>query len=246
MEISVIASGSNGNSCLVEEKKASVLIDTGKSAREIEHRLSNLGKSLENIDAILLTHSHIDHVGSAAVIARRHKVPVYMLNETYKEIGSAFSKLEVKKFSSSSKFRINGLAIMPVETSHNVPSCGFVIGNFAVFTDTGKITKGMRAAMPKLQGVLLESNYDVDMLINGPYPQFLKQRITSGYGHLNNICASQFVEEFGGNLLFALLGHLSAINNTPKAASAAFESIVKKKVDYSICSRERETGVWEL
>jgi len=246
MEISVIASGSNGNSCLVEEKKASVLIDAGHSARELEHRLSNLGKSLENINAILLTHSHIDHIRGAAVVARRYKAQIYMLNETYREIGSAFPKLKIKRFSLSADFRINGLAIKPVETSHDVPSCGFVIGRFGIFTDTGKITAGMRAAMPKLKGVLLESNHDIDMLINGPYPPFLKQRIISEYGHLNNICASQLVEELGGNLSFALLGHLSAINNTPKVASSTFETIVKKKVEYSICSRDRETGVWEL
>jgi phosphoribosyl 1,2-cyclic phosphodiesterase len=246
MEISVIASGSNGNSCLVEEKDSSVLIDAGKSGKEIEKRLSKMGKSLENINAILLTHSHIDHVRGASVIARRYNLPVYMLHETYEDVGMQFCGVDVKKFNSNSKFCISGLEIKPVATSHDVPSCGFVVGDFGIFTDTGRITKEMKCALPKLRGVLLESNHDIDMLINGPYPPYLKQRIISDRGHLNNICASQIIEELGSSLSFALLGHLSGTNNTPKVASSTFEAIVKKKVDYKVCSREKGTGVWEL
>ena len=169
-----------------------------------------------------------------------------MLDETYKEVEQQFYGVDVKKFNLNSKLCISGLDIKPVATSHDVPSCGFAVGDFGIFTDTGKVTKEMKCTLPKLRGVLLESNHDIDMLINGPYPPYLKQRIISDRGHLNNICASQLVEELGGSLSFALLGHLSGTNNTPKVASSTFETIVKKKVDYEVCSREKETGVWDL
>jgi metal-dependent hydrolase (beta-lactamase superfamily II) len=85
MEISVIASGSNGNSCLVENKGVGILIDAGKSGREIEARMNNLGKSIENVKGIVLTHSHSDHVSGAGIISRKYGIPVYMAKETYKE-----------------------------------------------------------------------------------------------------------------------------------------------------------------
>ncbi|MCX6710257.1 MAG: MBL fold metallo-hydrolase [Candidatus Woesearchaeota archaeon] len=246
MEISVIASGSNGNCCIVEEKGTSIMIDAGKSIKEIEKRMNKLGKSIENLNAILLTHSHIDHSMSAGAISRRFKIPLYLTSETYKEISGTLHNAEIKRFSAKSHFHINGVAIKPVETSHDVPTCGFVIGNFGIFTDTGIATDGMKESIPNLKGVLLESNHDIDMLINGPYPPYLKYRILSSHGHLNNIVASQLLEDKGKGLSFALLGHLSEINNSPKIAHETFETIVRKKIECAVCSREKETGVWEL
>ena len=242
MEISVVASGSNGNCCLVENKKASVLIDAGKSCKEIEYRLNNLGKNLENVDGILLTHSHIDHTLGIGPISRKYNIPVYTKKEVYNMVN--LGDIEVKHFIKD--FKIKDLNIKLVPTSHDVPSTGFIINNFGLFTDTGVVTKQMKDSIKNIKGILLESNHDIDMLINGRYPAFLKQRILSDNGHLSNISASSFIQEKSHSLNFALLGHLSGNNNTPEIAKKTFETLVKKKIDFSVLSRERESGVWEI
>ncbi len=244
IEISVIASGSNGNCCLVEDKNASVLIDAGKSCREIEKRMNNLGKSPEKIDAVLLTHAHIDHCAGADALSRKHNLPIYMNKEMAKDCfvfnGNA------KSFNAGKNFKVKNLTIKPIRTSHDLPSCGFVVGKFGLFTDTGRATPEMAAAMKKLKGVLLESNYDFDMLVNGFYPAFLKQRIMSDRGHLSNIDASSFVKKEGNHLDWVLLGHLSANNNHPDIAKKTFETIVGEKTNYSILSRDKESGCWKI
>jgi phosphoribosyl 1,2-cyclic phosphodiesterase len=245
MLISVIASGSNGNSCLVEDKNSSILIDAGKSMREIESRMNRLGKSLEQVNALILTHSHVDHYLSIGPIARAYNIPVYITKETYEETKNHLENVKIKNFSYKTHFDINGLEIKPIQTSHDVSSCGFVIKNFGFFTDTGKVTDQMQDAIKKLKGILIESNHDIDMLINGPYPAFLKQRILSDNGHLSNIDASNFIQK-NKSLNLALLAHLSATNNTPEKAKTTFETLVKNKLDYNVLSRDKESGTWEI
>ena len=140
----MIASGSNGNCCLIETKKASILIDAGKSGREIEARMRSLGKSLENVDAVLLTHSHHDHIAGAGVISRRYGIPLYMDSKVYSESRFKLGDAKVDKFSADRRFRVKGIEIRPIATSHNVSSCGFVVGDFGLFTDTGVVTKQMK------------------------------------------------------------------------------------------------------
>jgi len=246
MEISVIASGSNGNCCLVETKDASILIDAGKSGREIEQRAERLGKDLENTDAILITHSHHDHITGAGVLARRYNIPVYMTREVYNEIIWKTGSCDAKIFHCNKNFKVNNLEIRPILTSHNVDSCGFVIGRFGLFTDTGIVTKQMEKAIGRLKAVLLESNHDIDMLINGSYPLYLKNWILSEKGHLSNIHASSFIQDKGKNLSLVLLAHLSGNNNTPEIARKTYETLVKRKMNYDVCSREKESGCWKI
>ena len=151
MEISVIASGGNGNCCLVEEKGVSVLIDAGKSSSEMETRMKRLGKSLEDVDGILITHQHSDHICGAGVLSRRFGIPVHMSQEVYSK--AKLGKFESKIFSGD--FKIGSLNIKPILTSHNVNSCGFVVGKFGYFTDTGMVTEQMKKAIPGLNSILL-------------------------------------------------------------------------------------------
>jgi phosphoribosyl 1,2-cyclic phosphodiesterase len=246
MEISVIASGSNGNCCLVEDKGASVLIDAGKSGSEIEARMTRLGKSLEDISGIVLTHQHNDHISGAGVLSRRFGIPLYITQEVYSEVKFKLGKVEHKMFSLDKEFKIGNLKIKPIDTSHNVSSCGFVVGKFGFFTDTGFVTKQMEKIIPKLNAILLESNHDIDMLINGSYPAFLKKWILSDEGHLSNYNAGSIIEEKGKNLSLALLGHLSENNNTASVASETFECLVKRKIDFNVCSRDKESGSWKI
>jgi len=242
MEISVIASGSNGNCCLVEEKGVSLLIDAGKSCREIESRMDKLGKSLEDVSGILITHEHSDHISGAGVLSRRFGIPVWMTNEVYSE--ARLGKFESKIFCGD--FKVGSLRVKPVVTSHNVNSCGFVVGKFGYFTDTGMVTEQMKKTIPSLNSILLESNHNVEMVHNGHYPAFLKKWILSDEGHLSNETASSIIQETGKNLSFVLLGHLSENHNTPDIASETFDTIVKRKIDFSICSRDKESGSWKI
>lgn len=246
MEISVIASGSNGNCCLVEDKGVSVLIDAGKSGSEIETRMRRLGKGLEDVDGIVITHEHNDHISGAGVLSRRFGIQVYMTNHVYFKSKFKLGKVEKKMFSLDKEFKVNNLKIKPVATSHNVSSCGFVVGKFGFFTDTGFVTGQMKKTIPKLNAILIESNHDIDMVINGPYPAFLKKWILSNEGHLSNYNAGSIINEKGKNLSLALLGHLSENNNTPDVARDTFECLVKRKIDFSICSRDKESGSWKI
>lgn len=246
MEISVIASGSNGNCCLIEDKATAILVDAGKNGREIESRMEKLGKSLKDVNAIILTHSHYDHIAGAGVISRRYNVPIYTTKDVYSEAKFRLGDIKRKTFSANKAFKIGTLKIKPIHTSHNVSSCGFVINKLGIFTDTGIVTKQMELEVPKLNSILLESNHDIDMLINGHYPAFLKQWILSDQGHLSNIDASSLIKNKGKNLSLVLLGHLSGNNNTPEVASNTFESLVKKKVEYAVCSRDNKSGSWRL
>jgi len=246
MEITVIASGSNGNCYLVENKESSVIIDAGKSVREIEFRLNKVGKNLENLDGVVLSHSHIDHFLSVGAISRKYKVPVYMANEVYEECNGRIGNTNIKKFSVENSFKIKSMEIKPIRTSHDVFSCGFVIGKLGIFTDTGIVTPEILKAITNLNSVLIESNHDIDMLLNGHYPAFLKQRILSEKGHLSNIDASLCIQNEGKNLNLALLGHLSENNNTPNKAKETFETLVKRKIENHILSRDKESGCWKL
>jgi len=246
MEISVIASGSNGNCCLIEKKDVSILIDAGKSGREIESRMDRLGKSVENVNAILVTHSHHDHITGAGVLARRYGIPVYVSNEVYADARFKIGDADVKLFSTDKNFKIKGVEIKPVLTSHNVSSCGFVIDKFGLFTDTGVVTKQIKDVINGLKAVLLESNHDIDMLIDGPYPAYLKQWILSDKGHLSNLDACSLIQSKGRNLSLVLLAHLSGNNNTPKIAEKTFETLVKKRMDYYVCSRDKESGCFKI
>jgi phosphoribosyl 1,2-cyclic phosphodiesterase len=242
MEVSVIASGSNGNCCLIQKKGVSFLIDAGKSCREIERRMDGLGKSLENIEGIILTHSHQDHLAGAGVISRKYDVPIYMTKDVYMHAIGKLGEVKTKTFCPDKSFKIKGISIKPIPTSHSVSSCGFVIDKFGLFTDTGIVTKEMEDAIPKLKCILLESNHDIDMLINGPYPAYLKKWILSDEGHLSNIEASKLIQEKGTNLSLALLAHLSGNNNTAEIVKRTFETLVDKEIEYVVCSRDRESG----
>jgi len=242
MEISVIASGSNGNCCLVEERGISVLIDAGKSGIEIETRMRSLGKSLDDVDGIVLTHEHSDHISGAGVLSRRFGIPVYMTQEIHSR--ASLGKFESRIFSGD--FKIGSLKIRPVLTSHNVSSCGFVIGKFGYFTDTGIVTKQMKKVIPNLNSILIESNHDIEMVHNGHYPAFLKKWILSDEGHLSNDKASSIIQEKGNNLSMVLLGHLSGNHNTPDIVSETFNTLVKRKIDFSVCSRDKESGSWKI
>jgi len=254
IEISIIASGSNGNSFLVESKHASILIDAGKSGKEIQSRMNKLNKNPEDIDAILVSHEHSDHTRGVGILSRRFNIPVYITKSTYDQCAFNLGKLNEKKlFNKQNRFSIKDIDITPVKTMHDASdSTGFVLKSknksFGILTDTGIATPEIKDAIKKLDAVAIESNYDVDMLIKGPYPYHLKNRILSQYGHLSNIeCAQLIKENRTDNLKEVVLSHLSGNNNTPKQAELTFKKILaSKKFNLTVASRDDVTGSFRI
>jgi phosphoribosyl 1,2-cyclic phosphodiesterase len=243
MELSVIASGSNGNCYLVQENGTSVLIDAGLGLHETARRIAAVGKNISQVDGIVLSHAHADHYLGVGPIARNLNIPVYTSQEVYSGCEQRLGKVDVRYFDGG--FRIKTMEVNPVETSHDVPSFGFVIGRLGIFTDTGRVTSGMKEAIGDLDVVVLESNYDEEMLMTGPYPLPLKERIASDYGHLSNDAAGDFISRFGSHLSLVLLAHLSEKNNTINRVKETFENL-NPDCHYAVCSRYRETGTYVI
>lgn len=243
MELSIIASGSNGNCYLVQSAGTSILIDAGKSYRETAVRMAALGKEISDLDAIVLSHAHGDHYHGIGPIARRLHIPVYVRQDVYAACRQKIGPVDARHF--DAPFRIKDLEVTPVETSHDVTSCGFVIGSLGIFTDTGCVTAQMKEIVADLTALLLESNYDEQMLMDGPYPRHLKERIASERGHLSNGDASDFISRHGSHLSQVFLAHLSEQNNNAKKVREAFEAMNADR-PYVVCSRFHETGTYAL
>lgn len=229
MKVSVLASGSSGNSTYVESDSSKILIDAGLNCKQLSNRLSDIGHDLSEINAIFVTHEHIDHIRGLQVISNRYDVPMYINNDTYDSC--CLSLRKVNHFNTQ-PIQFNGFKIQPVHTSHDAAKpCGFVAQDknkkVGVFTDLGCITKEVKDSVSELNAIVLESNHDIDMLINGPYPYHLKQRILSNKGHLSNIDAALFIKEHApANLKTVFLAHLSRNNNTPGLAHRTFSKLV--------------------
>jgi len=225
MRFCVLGSGSRGNATYLESGGTSILIDAGMSGLELQKRLSTIGVALSAIDAILVTHEHNDHVQGVGVLSRRVKIPIYANTATFTAASKTVNKLfSYKEFETGASFFVNGLDIHPFSISHDAEDpVGFRIsdGNvsFGHCTDTGKVTRLMRHRLASCQALVLESNHDIEMLQNGAYPPYLKQRIRSSHGHLDNLAAAVFLEELAHEKLqYVVLAHLSEENNHPDIA----------------------------
>ena len=220
VEVFVLASGSSGNAVLVTSGETSLLVDAGVSALQIRKRLEAFDRSPDNVDAILLTHEHSDHVRGLDVFLRRHRVaPVWTTHGTW-------SRIDVHsngggELSSGTTVRFGSLNVTPVATSHDAAeplAYVFDDGDYsaAVCTDTGIVTPLLEQRLQGCELLLLETNHDKDMLRHGPYPWSLKQRIDSRTGHLSNHQSCEAIDRVGSKVLRAVVGmHLSAENNCP-------------------------------
>lgn len=225
MRFCVLGSGSRGNATYLESGGTSILIDAGMSGVELQKRLAAVGVELAAINAILITHEHNDHVQGVGVLSRRAKIPVYANTATFTAAAKVVNKLySYKEFETGGVFCINNLKIHPFSISHDAEDpVGFRIsdGNvsFGYCTDTGKVSRLMLHRLASCQALVLESNHDIEMLQNGKYPPYLKQRIRSSQGHLDNKEAAVFLEGLAHeDLQHVVLAHLSEENNHPDIA----------------------------
>lgn len=232
MQIHILASGSTGNAIFLEIGSTRILVDAGISNRRIENGLGELGIRISDIDAVLITHEHIDHIKGLEVLARKYKVPVYTRARTWKNM-NCLDKIPqecIKEI--ESHVNLGELDIVPFSISHDaadpVGYCLYHNNKKAVIaTDLGMITSTIEKALSRADLMVLEANHDPDMLKNGPYPPFLKQRINSSLGHLSNRQAGQVLARIplkaGARVMLA---HLSQHNNYPALAETTVKKIL--------------------
>lgn len=225
MRFASLGSGSQGNALVVEAGGTRVLVDCGFSCAAIARRLVRLGLAPDDLDAIILTHEHSDHVGSAAAFSARHRLPVYLTAGTL-----AAAALEncagIVCIDTHTPFAIDGIEIHPYTVPHDAREpCQFVFGDgvrrIGLLTDTGRITPHVREMLTGCDALLIECNYDPQMLAQGPYPPFLKARVDGDFGHLSNAQAAELLAFVATpRLRHVAAMHISRHNNTPPLAAA--------------------------
>lgn len=304
--MTVLASGSKGNSTIVASSTTRILVDAGLSCRELLKRMRMAGEDPESIDAILITHEHQDHVQGLAVTARKLGIPVYLTEPTHRawvrwmtprkrityaewleqrrkqsaelraqspEAGSEAATLNmicavregdpepdaeekaaaeeslsepekdptalpaVEYFESGNAFRIGDIAVTPFTIPHDaVDPVGFVFeaegARLGIATDLGYMPSNLRIHLRRCDVLMLESNHDLDMLRDGPYPWSVKQRVMSRVGHLSNDAAAEFLARgYDGHAAYIVLAHLSESNNLPELARISAERALRDKMN---------------
>ena len=319
MRMTVLASGSKGNSTVISSARTRILVDAGLSCRELTRRMALTGEDPTTLDAIVITHEHIDHVAGLPVLARKLGIPVYFTEGTHRawvrmitpkstmSYGQWLDLLQKQKearaaetaaaaaaanaldpevpepviepppiqatidaelatkpphshrlppepepeecapeiavkaqkdpaflpslqfFRPGTQFTIGDIDVSPFTTPHDAADpCGFVFEadgiRMAVATDLGYIPPNVKAALQRIDVMILESNHDLEMLRDGPYPWSVKQRVLSRVGHLSNDTTAQFLErDYDGHATWIILGHISESNNVPELARLAAE-----------------------
>jgi len=235
MKICLLASGSKGNSILVESGKTRLLIDAGLSARELRKRLDSLGVEAESLDALLITHEHGDHVRGLGPLVRQLDLPVYLQTDLARKLPDVGKPECVREFVDGEEFTIKDLTIRPFAITHDcLAPVGFTLdgelGKVGVATDLGVVTRLVTECLQDCRALVLETNHDEELLRDGPYPWKLKQRVRSNHGHLSNNAAGNLLQSLlWSGLETVFLGHLSETNNRPDLAVDVVSAILEKQ-----------------
>jgi len=223
--VCVLASGSKGNAIYISNGKTAILLDAGLSGIEIERRLNSRGLSPQTLDAIILSHEHNDHIQGVGILSRRFGLPVYMSRKTGQAALSLLGHLAGRQFfECGSAFNVKTLTIQPFSLSHDAEDpAGFTVQQngtkIGIATDLGIATSLVKEHLKNCKLMVIEANHDPDMLLQGPYPWPLKQRIKSRSGHLSNSDTRHLLQELKHDALeHVILAHLSETNNTPEKA----------------------------
>ena len=254
-------SGSTGNCLFIETDNSKVLVDAGVSAKKISSALASINVSIDDIDAILVTHEHSDHVQSLGTISKKFDIPVFANLETWDAMPKQKDKIcenNVKMFCVNEGFEIGDLKVLPFSIPHDAANpCGF---NFfydnkklSVVTDLGHITTDILNRLDGSNFLMLESNYDSEILKCGSYPFMLKSRIAGPYGHLSNNLAGKTISHLiSSGLSDVVIGHLSRDNNFPELAyttvleELAVNNYSASDVNISVASRTEPSNLFSI
>ncbi len=230
MQFSSLGSGSKGNATLVRDKDCVLLVDCGFTLKETVKRLERLGIVPEQLDAVIVTHEHSDHIGGVGPLARKYHLPVYMTSGTYRsrDIGKLPALELIKNYQA---FRIKSIDITPVAVPHDAAEpaqyiFATQIARLGILTDLGSITPHVEMHYHLCDALILEANHDPLMLASGQYPPSLKQRVGGPWGHLSNRQAADFLTRVDcSRLQHLVVAHISQQNNTTELAREALEDV---------------------
>lgn len=223
MKFKVLASGSKGNASLLQCGSLNILIDIGINYKTLEYELSTIGLIPNDIDIILITHTHSDHIKGLSTLIKKTRKKVYTNIKLAKDLVNYIDREYIEIVDEN--FNVNDVYIEMMPTSHDVISYGFLIEydnkSVVYITDTGYIHKKHYPKITNKTIYIIETNHDVEMLMNGPYPYYLKQRVVGDYGHLSNEAAADCLKKcIGNNTEYVFLAHISENNNTKEIAYA--------------------------
>ncbi len=239
LEFCSLASGSSGNCQYIRSRKAKILLDAGLSGKYIINGLDHLDVMGDDLDGVLITHEHSDHIKGIGVIHRKFGLNIYVHALTWEAIKDKLGKIDSKKIillNDESPFEIKDIIIQPHAISHDaVAPLGYSFmtdtAKISVVTDLGCVSEALLNGIKDSHLLMLEANHNVEMLMTGSYPYPLKRRVASDYGHLSNEdCARTVIEGIkNGRVGSVLLGHLSRENNTPDLAYETVKSMMSEE-----------------
>lgn len=248
MKVCVLSSGSKGNSTLVITDKVKILIDLGTTTSYVEAALNNLNVDVKEISHILITHSHVDHIKGLKVFIKRYN-PVILVTEDMKNVLEKELGNFRYEYYEDKKAIIGDLTVNVIKTSHDAEeSIGFVLTNnnssMVYITDTGYINQKYFKILSNNNLYVLESNHDIKMLMYGPYPYYLQQRVRGDKGHLSNKQASDYLCKFiGDNTRKIVFAHISEHNNSYEKVIETFNEELSKndmKFDDVLIAKQNE------
>lgn len=232
MRVVVLASGSEGNSTYIETEGIKLLIDMGRNAKYIKEHLNDIGVNPEDIDYILISHTHKDHTSALKTFINKYKTTILLSQQMFYELE------EIKEYENiiiyEDDIYLKDIKITTIKSSHDAPDArNFIIENkgksVVYVTDTGYVNRKYFNLLKDKEIYLFESNHDIEMLLNGPYPKWLKTRVIGSYGHLSNKDSAFYLSKLiGPHTEKVILMHLSHINNTEEKALDMLHNTLKE------------------
>ena len=248
LSFTLLGSGSSGNATLVSDGATHILVDVGLSGRETARRLGECGLGPDRISAIVVSHEHGDHCRGVAPFAKHLDIPIFMTDGAYADSGMTIDDRKRQRIESGSAFDVFGIVFTPFAVPHDaadpialtVEKDGVKL---AVVLDLGYVTNLVVERLKGCDGIILESNHDINMLKVGPYPWALKQRVMSRRGHLSNdLVAGYLAGGFDGTARHLILAHLSEKNNLPDLAMLSARRALEERSGLACLQTRLELG----
>lgn len=246
-----LQSGSNGNCIYVEAEGVRLLFDAGISGVQAEQRLAALGRDIRRVDALIISHDHADHLRCAGIYQRKYGIPVHITPRTL-AAGKTLKLGRLSKvcpFEAGKGISFGSVSVQTIPTPHDgADGVAFVVETrkrrLGILTDLGHLFSGLETLIASLDAVFLESNFDPEMLEQGPYPEFLKQRIRGPGGHLSNAEAAGVLKGAATDRMqWVCLAHLSEHNNHPELARLTHQKVLVQGFPIHIAGRYGATGI---